>query len=131
MKTLKEVMLGGYTPKSPDEQKFAGKHKVKETKDANGNDDRLFKAKNVKAVNRETPENHGYNPGTDAKVYESTIKEWEDDTDPTSPRAHRLKPKEDIVEPFKKHVSGPLMNKVKGIISRVSKASLPVKKGSA
>lgn len=70
MKTLSAV-LGGYSPKSPDEAKFADKHKIKKTEDANGNDDKLFKASNIKAVNRETPENHGYNPGTDEKVYEN------------------------------------------------------------
>lgn len=70
MKTLKEVVLGGYAPKSPDEKKFAGKHTVKKTGDVDGNDDKLFKASNIKPVNRESPENHGYNPGSDEKVYE-------------------------------------------------------------
>lgn len=70
MKTLKAV-LGGYTPKSPDEAKFAGKHKIKVTDDAHGNDDKLFKASNIKPINRESPDNHGYNPGTDEKVYEN------------------------------------------------------------
>jgi hypothetical protein len=70
MKTLKEIVLGGYAPKSADEKKFAAKHTVKKTGDIAGNDDKLYKASNIKPVDRETPENHGYNPGTDEKVYE-------------------------------------------------------------
>lgn len=70
MKTLKEVMLGGYAPKSPDEKKFAAKHTVNKTGDVARNGDKLYKASNIKAVNRESPDNHGYNPGTDEKVYE-------------------------------------------------------------
>jgi hypothetical protein len=74
MKTLKEILqLEVYEPKSPDEKRFKDKHVVVKHKDANGNDDNLFNAKNIKTVNR-TPE-HGYNPGEDEKVYEETIEE--------------------------------------------------------
>jgi len=69
MKTLKEILqLEVYEPKSPDEKRFKDKHVVVKHKDANGNDDNLFNAKNIKTVNR-TPD-HGYNPGEDEKVYE-------------------------------------------------------------
>lgn len=72
MKTLKQILgeTDAYEPKSPDEKKFKAKHTIKRTDDVNGNDDKLFKASNVKPVDRETPENHGYNPGTDERVYE-------------------------------------------------------------
>jgi len=69
MKTLaqfKEV----YEPKSADEKKFKDKHvTVKHKLDAPSNDDKLFQATNIKAVSRE--DEHGYNPGNDAKVYEA------------------------------------------------------------
>lgn len=69
MKTLKEILqLEVNEPKSPDEKRFKDKHVVVNHKDANGNDDDLFKAKNIKTVDREL--RHGYNPGEDEKVYE-------------------------------------------------------------
>ena len=69
MKTLKEILqLEVNEPKSPDEKRFKDKHVVVNHKDANGNDDDLFKAKNIKTVDREP--RHGYNPGEDEKVYE-------------------------------------------------------------
>lgn len=69
MKTLKEILqLEVYEPKSPDEKRFKDKHVVVKHKDANGNDDNLFNAKNIKTVDREP--RHGYNPGEDEKVYE-------------------------------------------------------------
>jgi len=69
MKTLKEILqLEVYEPKSPDEKRFKDKHVVVKHKDANGNDDDLFNAKNIKTVDREP--RHGYNPGEDEKVYE-------------------------------------------------------------
>ena len=62
MKTLKEILqLEVYEPKSPDEKRFKDKHVVVKHKDANGNDDDLFNAKNIKTVDREP--RHGYNPG--------------------------------------------------------------------
>lgn len=69
MKTLKEILqLEVYEPKSPDEKRFKDKHVVVKHKDANGNGDDLFNAKNIKTVDREP--RHGYNPGEDEKVYE-------------------------------------------------------------
>lgn len=67
-KTFSEV----YRPKSPDEQKFVDKHVVVKHADRNGNGDDLFNAKNIKKGNRKK-ENHGYEPGDDAKVYEDTV----------------------------------------------------------
>jgi phage shock protein A len=58
-----------YVPKAGDERKFVAKHVVKKTPDANKNDDKLFTASNVKAIDRKK-DNHGYNPGDDEKVYE-------------------------------------------------------------
>ena len=59
---------GGYKPKSPDEARFIAKHKIQKTADANGNDDKLFKATNIEQSNRFP--RHGYEDGTDDKVYE-------------------------------------------------------------
>lgn len=71
--TDKENDLGKYKPKSPDEQKFVGKHKIQVTADAAGNGDDVFKASNVKTYERK--DHHGYNPGEDEKVYEDYIEE--------------------------------------------------------
>lgn len=73
MKTLKQLLEKappkGYEPKSKDEKRFVDKHVVAKTADANGNKDDVFKATNVKAVDR-NQEGHGYNPGDDEAVYE-------------------------------------------------------------
>jgi hypothetical protein len=68
-KTLKQV-LEVYAPKSKDEKKFMDKHITAKSKldDRGTQDDKLFKATNIKTINRETE--HGYNPGNDEKVYE-------------------------------------------------------------
>jgi len=67
-KTLRQV-LEVYEPKPADEKKFKDKHVVAKHADANGNKDDVFKATNVKTVDR-YKEAHGYNPGQDEKVYE-------------------------------------------------------------
>jgi len=67
-KTTKEF-FEVYRPKAKGEQRFVDKHITIKHKDANGNGDDVFKAKNVKGVDR-SPD-HGYNPGEDADVYES------------------------------------------------------------
>jgi len=68
-KTLKQI-LEVYAPKSKDEKKFMDKHITVKSKldDRGTQDDKLFKATNIKTVNRETE--HGYNTGNDEKVYE-------------------------------------------------------------
>ena len=73
MKTIKD-MFEVYAPKSPDEQKFVKKHVVVKHPDRNevngkANGDDVFKATNIKAVEREKTR-HGYNVGQDEKVYE-------------------------------------------------------------
>ena len=72
-KTLKQI-LEVYAPKSKDEKKFMDKHITAKSKldDRGTQDDKLFNATNIKAVNRETE--HGYNPGNDEKVYEEMSK---------------------------------------------------------
>jgi hypothetical protein len=67
-KTLKDF-LEVYKPKSPDEQKFVDKHVTIKHKDRNGNGDDVFKATNIKTVERKK-ERHGYDVGEDEKVYE-------------------------------------------------------------
>lgn len=62
-----------YLPKSKDELRFFNKHIVVKHPDRNGNGDDVFNAKKVKTVNRETE--HGYNPGSDEKVYEDILDE--------------------------------------------------------
>lgn len=69
-KSLKNI-LEVYAPKSKDEKRFKDKHIVVKSKldDKGTQDDKLFNASNIKAVDRETE--HGYNPGNDEKVYEA------------------------------------------------------------
>lgn len=67
-RTLRQV-LEVYEPKAADEKKFKDKHVVAKTADVNGNKDDVFKATNIKPVDR-YKEAHGYNPGADEKVYE-------------------------------------------------------------
>lgn len=64
-----------YAPKSKDEKKFMDKHITAKSKldDRGTQDDKLFKATNIKTVSRETE--HGYNPGNDEKVYEEAVKD--------------------------------------------------------
>jgi hypothetical protein len=75
-KTLNQFLEGktaatGYLKvKSPDEQKFVDKHVRVTNADRNGNDDAVFKASNIKAIDRKQGRK-GYNPGEDEKVYES------------------------------------------------------------
>jgi len=57
-----------YAPKPKGEKRFVDKHVVIKHKDKNGNGDDVFKATNMKGVERSP--NHGYNPGEDEKVYE-------------------------------------------------------------
>jgi hypothetical protein len=73
MKTIKD-MFEVYRPKSPDEQKFVDKHvtvKQKDRNEVNGkaNGDDVFKATNIKTIEREKTR-HGYDIGADEKVYE-------------------------------------------------------------
>ena len=68
MKTLKD-MFEVYRPKSPDEQKFVDKHvtvKHKDRNEVNGkaNGDDVFKATNIKTIDREKTR-HGYDVGAD------------------------------------------------------------------
>lgn len=70
-KTLKEI-LEVYEPKSPDEKRFKDKHITVKTKDRNGNGDDVFRATNIKPVDR-SKEGHGFNPGDDEKVYEEKM----------------------------------------------------------
>jgi len=68
-KTLSKI-LEVYAPKSKDEKRFMDKHVTVSNKldDRGTQDDKLFKATNIKSINRETE--HGYNSGNDEKVYE-------------------------------------------------------------
>ena len=63
----------GYAPKSTDELRFKKKHVVQKTDDRNGNKDDVFKATNVKTLER-AKERHGYNPDEDEQVYEEAEK---------------------------------------------------------
>lgn len=82
MTTLKD-MFEVYRPKSPDEQKFVDKHvtiKHKDRNEVNGkaNGDDVFKATNIKTIDREGTR-HGYDVGADEKVYEENEFVNEDD----------------------------------------------------
>lgn len=73
MPLLKHIIGETFVPKSQDEKDFVAKHVVKLFKNiyAEKEYDKLFKGTNIKAIDRTSPENHGYNPGQDEKVYES------------------------------------------------------------
>lgn len=71
MKTLKQFaeQTGYRKVKSPDEQRFVDKHEVQVNQDRAGNKDDVFKATNIKTIDRKK-ERKGYNPGEDEAVYE-------------------------------------------------------------
>lgn len=63
--------LGGYKPKSGDEQDFVAKHEIEKHSDRNGNDDDVFNATNVKHALKDPDEDkHGYAAPEDEKVNE-------------------------------------------------------------
>ena len=72
MKTLKQFaeQTGYRKVKSPDEQRFVDKHEAEVKQDRAGNKDDVFKATNIKTVERKK-ERKGYNPGEDEAVYEA------------------------------------------------------------
>ena len=72
MPALHKIIAEVYRPKSGDEQRFFDKHVVKlfDNIYSKPEYDKLFKGQNVKTIDREK-DNHGYNPGSDEKVYES------------------------------------------------------------
>lgn len=69
-KALKDI-LEVYAPRSKDEKRFKDKHVVARSKlDKPSEDDAVFNATNVKAIDREKTK-HGYDPNKDESVYES------------------------------------------------------------
>lgn len=75
MPLLKDIIGETFVPQPNDEKRFVKKHVVTLFKNVYSDKeyDKLFKGTNIKAIDRATPENHGYNPGPkgDEKVYES------------------------------------------------------------
>ena len=72
MKTLKQFaeQTGYRKVKSPDEQRFVDKHEAEVKADRAGNKDDVFKATNIKTVERKK-DRKGYDAGDDEKVYEA------------------------------------------------------------
>lgn len=70
MKTLKGILEQSKMYATPDTERFVAKHAAKVSKlSKETEDDKLFKATNIKTINRE--DEHGYNPdGSDEQVYE-------------------------------------------------------------
>jgi hypothetical protein len=69
MKTLKGILEQSKMYATPDTERFVAKHVVSVKKPSKAEeDDNLFKAANIKSVDRETQ--HGFNAGSDAAVYE-------------------------------------------------------------
>lgn len=69
-KSLKDI-LEVYAPRSKDEKRFKDKHVVaRQELDEPSKDDVVFKATNVKTINREKTK-HGYDSNKDESVYES------------------------------------------------------------
>jgi len=63
--------LGGYAPKSGDEQDFVKKHEIEKHDDRNGNGDDVFKGKTKYVLDKPEEKRHGYKKPEDAKVNES------------------------------------------------------------
>ena len=82
----------GYAPKSTDELRFKKKHVVQKTDDRNGNKDDVFKATNVKTLER-AKERHGYNPDEDEQVYEGYEEIRFDDPENNSKSSGSSEPK--------------------------------------
>jgi hypothetical protein len=82
----------GYAPKSTDELRFKKKHVVQKTYDRNGNKDDVFKATNVKTLER-AKERHGYNPDEDEQVYEGYEEIRFDDPENNSKSSGSSEPK--------------------------------------
>jgi hypothetical protein len=83
-------------PKAEGEQKFIKKHVTIKKDDPAGNKDDVFNATNVKAIDRRK-DDHGYNPGEDAKVYEAKA------VDPLTDE--EMSEREKIVKGMKKNFS--------------------------
>lgn len=90
MKTLKKVL--GDASVTKDTKKFVDKHIVSKTPDANGNGDDVFKASNVKTVEREK-NRQGYDVEKDEEVYEEALSSEE------------KKERERVVKGMKKNLS--------------------------
>ena len=82
----------GYAPKSTDELRFKKKHVVQKTDDRNGNKDDVFKATNIKTLER-AKERHGYNPDEDEQVYEGYEEIRFDDPENNSKSSGSSEPK--------------------------------------
>ena len=82
----------GYAPKSTDELRFKKKHVVQTVDDRNGNKDDVFKATNVKTLER-AKERHGYNPDEDEQVYEGYEEIRFDDPENNSKSSGSSEPK--------------------------------------
>jgi hypothetical protein len=63
---------GGPSAASTGSQEFIDDHEVEKTADANGNDDKLFKASNIKTVERKNTR-HGYDAKSSEDVNEKTL----------------------------------------------------------
>lgn len=88
MKTLKQFaeQTGYRKVKSPDEQRFVDKHEVQVNQDRAGNKDDVFKATNIKTIDRKK-DRKGYNPGEDEAVYEDADQideRWSENSKKTS-----------------------------------------------
>ena len=71
-RALKDILEGneGYRANTKDEARFKAKHKTAKHKDRNGNDDKHFRASNIKPYKKSLE--HGYDWPKDEKVYEET-----------------------------------------------------------
>lgn len=79
--------IEGYKPNTKDEERFIKKHAVRKIADRNGNSDDVFQATNIKKNDRED-DRHGYNPGSDEKVYEE-VEQLEEKTLKPGQKVHR------------------------------------------
>lgn len=114
LKQLREKAPEGYQPEKKDGKRFVAKHAVKKTADANGNDDKLFKASNLDMVDRPS-DDHGYNPGQDEQVYESTELKEKTLTKP------ELKKREEVAKAIERENPGMAKSKKMAIATSTAK----------
>jgi len=96
MKSLKSIIEGFYSGIPEDEIKFIDAHGgILKTADANGNDDKLFKASNIKQVKRRA-DHHGYEAGEDSFTYDAGEADNKDITKPDREKKKAVKEERDF-----------------------------------
>lgn len=116
MKTLKGILEQSKMYATADTERFVAKHAAKVSKlSKETEDDKLFKATNIKTVNRE--DEHGYNAdGSDEKVYEEVESVDEKKLTPAE-----MKKREEVAKAIERENPGMAMGKKMAIATSTAK----------